>query len=281
VPDAKSFRPWDRENACLQSFRVETCGELVFVNLSSDGPSLREWLGPLWERWAPGFGGAYRYATTWEFDFPCNWKVVLENSLESYHIPQVHPKTFGDYPDESLAWHELEPTFSTFRTIPPNDWVNRRAAWLIRRLGEPVTNEYWHHVRHPHITFASLDVQRMLMCVFPTSPATCRQRVIMFTLRGHRRNPLAWGLARLLRPIVLGVAKKVMGEDASIYGAVQRGLAASPHPGVIGTREERIYYFQKYVLDACRGMTELTTLDGARSVGSLRSSATPQEAERE
>jgi hypothetical protein len=35
----------------------------------------------------------------------------------------------------------------------------------------------------------------------------------------------------------------------------------SPHPGVIGTREERIYFFQKYVLDHCQGGYELPVLE--------------------
>lgn len=257
IPDARAFRPWDRENSCLRPFRVETCGELVFVNLGDDGVSLRDWLGPLWDRWEPGFGGAYRHAATWEADFPCNWKVVLENSLESYHIPQVHPKTFKDYPPEADCWHELDPTFTTFRTVVPADYAGRWQARLVRWLGEPVTMDYWHHARHPHVTFSSLDVHRMVMCVFPTGPTTCRYRSIMFTLRGRRRNPFTWAVSRFLRPIAVAVGKKVFAEDGSIYGAVQRGLNASPHAGVIGTREERIYVFQKYVLDHTRGATEL------------------------
>ncbi|OWK39365.1 aromatic ring-hydroxylating oxygenase subunit alpha [Fimbriiglobus ruber] len=232
IPDARAFRPWDRENACLRRFRLETCGELVFVNFSDNGMSLREWLGPLWETWSAGFGGDYRYATTWEQDFPCNWKVVLENSLESYHIPQVHPKTFKEYPEESNSWHVLDPQYSTFRTMAPDDWLNRRLSWAVRQLGVPVTNEYWHHVRHPHVTFASLDIHRMMMCVFPISPTACRYRSIVYTLRGRRRNPLAWALAHCLRPAVVAVGKKVFAEDGAIYEGVQRGLAASPNTGV-------------------------------------------------
>lgn len=253
IPDARAFRPWDRENACMRLFRLETCGEIVFINLGDNGGSLRDWLGPLWDEWSVGFGGDYRYVATWEQDFPCNWKVVLENSLESYHIPQVHPKTFKEYPEESNAWHDLDLEYSTFRTVIPNDWVSRRVAWLVRRLGVPVTNDYWHHVRHPHVTYSSLDVHRMVQCVFPTSPTTCRYRSILYALRGRRRNPLAWALARVLHPMVILVAKKVFAEDAAIYGAVQRGLTASPHPGVIGTREERVYVFQQYVNRACSG----------------------------
>jgi phenylpropionate dioxygenase-like ring-hydroxylating dioxygenase large terminal subunit len=257
IPEAKAFRPWDRENSCLTRFRLETCGELVFVNFAATGPNLREWLGPLFDRWAPAFGGAYRHAHTWEADFPCNWKVVLENSLESYHIPLVHPKTFGDMPPEENSWHELEPTYSTYKTMVPNDFPNRSSAWMVRRMGETFTGEYWHHVRHPHITFSGLDVHKLMMCVFPTGPRTCRYRSILYTVRGTRRGPLAWALGRFLRPIVVTVAKKVFNEDGGLFPEIQRGLEASPHRGVIGTREERIFTFQQFVTDALRGPREL------------------------
>src|SRR5207253_1712474 len=125
IPDAKAFRPWDRENSCLRRFRVDTCGELVFIALSDAAPSLSEWLAPVWAVWSTSFGGAYRHAATWEQEFPCNWKIVLENSLESYHIPQVHPTTFKNLPEEENAWHELEPRFTSFRTLPPRDFPTR------------------------------------------------------------------------------------------------------------------------------------------------------------
>ena len=230
----------------------------------SDNPvSLREWVGPLWDVWSAGYGGAYRHAATWEAEFPCNWKVVLENSLESYHIPLVHPKTFKEFSTEENSWHELTDRFTSNRTVPPRDFPNRAEAWMVRRLGGPATNEYWHRVLHPHTTGVSLDSIRMLQCVFPTGPTTCRYRSIFFTLRGRRRNPLAWAVYRTLRVIATLVAKQIFAEDAAIYSGVQKGMAASPHRGVIGTREERIYVFQKYVLESCRGPTELpVTCDG-------------------
>ncbi len=261
IPDARAFRPWDRDNSCLTAFRAETCGEVVFVCLDDSAPPLREWVGPLWDIWSASYGGAFRYAATWEQDFPCNWKVVLENSLESYHIPEVHPKTFKDFMPEENAWHELTPRFSSFRTVPPHDFADRASNWIVRRLGEPVTSLYWHRVLHPHITASSLDVFRMIQCVFPTGPATCRYRSILFTLRGRRRNPLAWALYRGLRSLTTHIARKVFAEDGAIYEGVQKGMAASPHRGVIGTREERIHVFQRYVLDACRGPRELPLAD--------------------
>lgn len=265
IPDAKAFRPWDRENACLKCFRVETCGEMVFVNFSDTGPSLREWLGPLFDRWAPYLGGDFRFALTWEADFPCNWKVIVENSLESYHIPMIHPTTFKDYAAEENAWHELNSEFTTFKTIQPDDFAGRAQRRVVRWLGAPVTTEYWHYNRHPHVTVSTLDVFRLVMCAFPTSPTTCRYRSTLFTLRGPRRGPIGWALYRFLRPIVESVAKKVFNEDGGVFPEIQRGLAASPHAGVIGTREERIYYFQKFVQDNCRGPRELPQVDVASS----------------
>jgi len=250
IPDARAFRPWDREHSCLQPFRVATCGEIVFINLGGNGLTLREWLDPVWEPWQ-SFGGAYRHALTWERDFACNWKVVLENSLESYHIPQVHPTTFKDFPPEENAWHELTGRFSSFRTIPPRDFAGRAMDWLVCRLGQPVTGEYWHRVLHPHATGSSLDVFRMMQCVFPTGPRTCRYRCILFTLRGSRRGPLAWVCYKFVKGVSTMIARRVFDEDASIYRGVQRGLEASPHSGVIGTREERIHAFQECVNREC------------------------------
>jgi len=256
IPDARVFRPWDRENSCLRPFRIDTCGDVVFINLGDDGMSLRDWLGPVWEPWRT-YGGVYRHSATWEKDFPCNWKVVLENSLESYHVPQVHPKTFGDLLPEENVWHELTERFSSFKTIPRRDFPTRSMEWLVRRLGQPVTGEYWHQVLHPHTTGSSLDVFRMIQCVFPTGPTTCRYRSILFTLRGTRHGPLAWASYQFLRWIATKIAYKIFDEDAAIYRGIQRGMEASPHTGVIGTREERVHAFQEYVNRACAGPREL------------------------
>ena len=85
------------------------------------------------------------------------------------------------------------------------------------------------------------------------APLTFAWRNVVF---GSDRDD-AWALYRMLRAIATYVGKQVFAEDASIYEGVQRGLEASPHRGVIGTREERIHVFQKYVLDRTRGATEL------------------------
>ena len=43
--------------------------------------------------------------------------------------------------------------------------------------------------------------------------------------------------------------KQIFNQDREIYAAQQQGLQSSPHPGVIGSREERVFQFQAYVCD--------------------------------
>jgi hypothetical protein len=51
--------------------------------------------------------------------------------------------------------------------------------------------------------------------------------------------------------VVTAVTRQIVLEDRAIYPDVQRGLEASRSRGVIGTREERVYVFQRYVRDRC------------------------------
>jgi phenylpropionate dioxygenase-like ring-hydroxylating dioxygenase large terminal subunit len=74
IPDAQSFRPWDRDNACLRKFRVETWGDLVFVCLEPPSPSLAAFLAPLTESWGAAFAPPFRLAGAWHLDFACNWR---------------------------------------------------------------------------------------------------------------------------------------------------------------------------------------------------------------
>src|SRR5262245_30958760 len=112
IPDAQSSRPWDREHSRLRRFRVGTWGEVVFVSLADGGPPLSEFLAPARGHWGDGFGPPFRYAGAWHRDFPCDWKVVLENALETYHVPELHKKTFREMVPEEDCEHDLRPHYT-------------------------------------------------------------------------------------------------------------------------------------------------------------------------
>jgi choline monooxygenase len=248
IPDARCFRPWDRENAHLTTVRTEICGELVFVCLAPQAPSLTDHLGSYWTLFASSFSPPYRAAWTYDASYAANWKVFVENSLESYHLPVVHPKTFGKLPPEANCEHGLDARFTWYRA---HDDELAPLAWVAERFGVPSTRTYEHHNLHPNITYSQSDCVRLIMSVFPTSPTTCRHQAWLFTVRGERPGWIKEGFGWLLARAISRFASKVVQEDVGIYPDVQRGMEASSARGVIGTREERVYVFQKYVLDGC------------------------------
>jgi phenylpropionate dioxygenase-like ring-hydroxylating dioxygenase large terminal subunit len=250
IPDAGCFRPFDRENARLKPFRTQSCGDLIFVCMDDRAPGLEEYLGPYHAFGAKSFAGKFRQAWTYDASYNCNWKVLIENSLESYHLPCLHQKTLCEFPSEEECEHELTDRFTSFRTRDSSR-SGRFLAWYMRRWGMPSTMTYEHHHLHPHMTFVGMDVFRLVQIVLPTSPTACRHMAWLFTARGERpdwiRQALGWSLAR----IVTAVTRRVVLEDVAIYGDAQRGLEASATTGVLGAREERVFAFQRYVRDHC------------------------------
>lgn len=251
IPDARCFRPWDREHSRLNMFPVEPCGDLLFVSLEPPRCSLRDWLDPFFDETAAAFASPFwTLAHVWDYDCHCNWKVPCENTLESYHVPALHQKFFGDFlPDEELSEHRLDPRFTSL-TYAATSQLERRQAQLNRWLGGTPINEYRHRHIHPNTVLVSTDTINYALMYLPTSPTTVRIRVRLFAVRGTRRGPIASAVSWLAWRFAKSKTLQVHNEDRGIYAAQQIGLERSRHPGVIGSREERIYAFQKYVLES-------------------------------
>jgi choline monooxygenase len=75
----------------LVPVQVATWGPLVFANLDGKAPPLLEMLEDIPSRVAPFRCEAMRYVMRKEWDVACNWKVYVDNYLEGYHLPVVHP----------------------------------------------------------------------------------------------------------------------------------------------------------------------------------------------
>ena len=85
----------DRDEHCLPSFRTEVWMGIVFVCLSADAPPLAERLAGIAPRLAEF--DMESFAAPGPFSAPevwaANWKLVVENGMESYHLFRVHEKT--------------------------------------------------------------------------------------------------------------------------------------------------------------------------------------------
>jgi phenylpropionate dioxygenase-like ring-hydroxylating dioxygenase large terminal subunit len=274
IPDARCFRPWDRENAHLQKFRTAICGELVFLSLAEEGPSLRDYLGRFHEEIELHFSGPWRRIHSYGYEVAANWKTLVENTLESYHLPEVHGASFANiYPSEEGQTHELNESFTALwfdMTEAPR--INDHQRRLVRFLGGKPTDLYIHRHFHPGLVVITSDLNAFAVDYLPRGPDRTEVRHFIYAFHGHRRGPLAalarWGLNWFSRRSYCRLAQ----EDAAIACEQQKGIEHSPFPGVIGTREERLYVFQEYVLDSTPDNTAHTTTRNFAPSGQTASS---------
>ena len=114
TPEMKGIEQFDRGAFCLPQFRVELWHGLVFVNLDPGAMPLRDFLGSdLFDHLGRRDNSDYRLAARKEWELDCNWKVYVDNYLEGYHIPIVHPSLFRelDYPKywtETKKHHSIQ-----------------------------------------------------------------------------------------------------------------------------------------------------------------------------
>jgi len=122
--------------------RTEEWLNFVFVNLDPDAEPLRESLSEL-TRQVDRFpvAGMKRFARR-TYKMKCNWKTYVDNYLEGYHLPSVHPGLNRELDFKAYA---VEPyanfvrQFSPIRGAQAGDATPRR----YQDAGEGLTTDYF------------------------------------------------------------------------------------------------------------------------------------------
>lgn len=256
IPAPKNFVPFDDPPLCLPTYPVAVAGQLVFVNLSHAAPSLPDFLGhDFYTLLEQRFGDQWLLALKWSPDYPANWKIPIENSLEAYHVPNVHPHTFRVDPGEQRSEHLLLPHRTAFGTSLPFSPHNRfdrvfqtLEARFVRWLGYPSTGEYWQHHVFPNLLFSFTDAISLCNCILPRGPKRTSATVRQFGRLPPRGGPIKIGIAKLWSRLTAAITKHILIEDQGIFPAIQCGLEHSQQPGILGRCEERIFRFQEFIL---------------------------------
>lgn len=252
IPDAPNFRPLEKGEFGLHRLPCETLGQLVFVRLGDGDAPLAEMFGERLDDVERAVAGRHRLVVSWARDVAANWKAILENNLESYHVGVVHRATLGAMPDENRCDHEFSPVHSRFRAPggvagPIGDWQRT----LLRRSGLEPSGTYHHCLFLPNLTVLWMDDIAAVQTFEPVAPDRTRVTFRGFALRGPRPTPLAGGLLAWAARRHLLFWKRVWEEDLRLFPDLQAGLANPVHPstGLLSRREERIHHFQRSIVD--------------------------------
>jgi choline monooxygenase len=140
IEGVEDFRP---EDFALVPVRVEEWFNFIFVNLDDDARPLHESLGEL-----PKQAGKFQFEGMKRFErrtyeMNCNWKTYVDNYLEGYHLPSVHPGLnreldYNAYVVEPHAKYVRQ--FSPIRGAQAGDTTPRRYAEARQDL---TTDYFW------------------------------------------------------------------------------------------------------------------------------------------
>ena len=91
APEMEGVEGFSPDDMRLLPVQVAVWGPLVFVNLDLKAPPLAHFLEDIPAHASRFNVGAMRYVMRKEYELACNWKVYVDNYLEGYHVPVVHP----------------------------------------------------------------------------------------------------------------------------------------------------------------------------------------------
>lgn len=92
------------EKTCsLPAFRSEIWNGFIYANLDPDAAPLTPRLGQLETLLAPYETAGMRIVRSVEEEWRTNWKCLVENFMEAYHLSVVHPETLHPYTPTGLS----------------------------------------------------------------------------------------------------------------------------------------------------------------------------------
>lgn len=92
APHMEEARDFDRAAFGLKPVRLERWDGFLFINFSSDGPSLMEFLGEMGTKFSRFRMGELRRGKRIQYTVDTNWKMLCENYSECYHCSLIHPE---------------------------------------------------------------------------------------------------------------------------------------------------------------------------------------------
>jgi choline monooxygenase len=236
APEMGAAEGFDVASIRLPQLRVRSWQGLVFACSDDDPPSFDALVAGIdarlgADRGLAGYGHHQRTA----YEIACNWKVYVDNYLEGYHLPHVHPALnrildYRSYVTELSDRHSLQ-------------WSPLESDGALYGNGDALYYWLW-----PNTMLNILPGRLQTNRVVPLGVDRCR---VEFDFYYPRDDSSA---ARAKRDADLGFSDEVQHEDLAICEDVQRGLASGSYvPGRLNPlRETAVLHFHELLRRAYR-----------------------------
>jgi choline monooxygenase len=239
MEDAVGFDSWRFR---LTPIQVTSLGPLVFANLDLQAPPLAHFLGELSAQTAGFALERMQFVMTKEWRVRCNWKVYIDNYLEGYHVPVVHPELHReiDYDQYRVEVHRY---YSRQHAPVRPVSVHQGERTLTPGVGAEA-HYYW---IFPNWMLNVYEGQLQTNVVIPIDHQTTLVRFDWYSA-----DPPLTDAARVGWERVVGFANRVQDEDIEICEAVQRNLRSRAYDRgrYSPKRENGVHHFHGLLYDA-------------------------------
>jgi choline monooxygenase len=236
APEMQAAQDFDVAKICLPPATAAQWQSLVFAALSPAVPALEEVLGGIVEQARGTFGKPLRFDRRVSYELDCNWKVYVDNYLEGYHLPHIHPALnkmldYRSYTTTLSKWHSLQHS-------PIEDAGNFYGQG----------GAYYYFV-YPNIMLNCLPGRLQTNRVLPLGVDRCR---VDFDY--YYPADAADAAEQRRREKDQEFSDEVQAEDAAICAAVQKGLASGSYETgrLCPKREAGVKHFHDLLREAYR-----------------------------
>jgi len=183
---------FDASDYGLEPVRVAVWLDQVFVNVDGQAPEFAEFLAPLAERWRNYDLDLLRLGQQRTLTVNANWKFAIENFLDTYHLPMVHPQ-LGDvtaasrFSDVNLDRTVFGICYTTGAADKPKSsgLKFRRFKGLTeaQRSGQDILALY------PNTLIEMMPHHMMLVAIQPDGPGRCVEHLNFYFLGDDATDP--------------------------------------------------------------------------------------------
>ena len=249
IPKQPYFKEFTNQELCslkLKEFELDFCGDFMFVKLEESSKSLMDYLGQFFLDLERISYAKSKLIDTNAFMINANWKILVENTLESYHVNLVHANTF-----RKLGAKGLNFLFDGLHSCWDAELIQKvddEKLKKIHRNYEPMSYnlDYYKHI----FIYPNLLISSTYGISFNFSLIDCIDQEnsfftsYVYTAKNNNNNAVTEYYESSLKEF----NRSVFDEDKAICELVQRGVANSELQGLLSDEEERVHVFQKEYL---------------------------------
>ncbi len=240
LPLKDTFPDLDRSSHGLVPVRVETFMGFVYVCINGNPQPVKDLWGDMARELEPyRFGEMVPIAPFYQEIWEADWKIAMDNYLESYHVPIGHPglnRMFTPDFQDQASRPGIARGNSWLKTTPSSRWSERTYQHLVRstvtHLPGKLRSCWSFYSILPNLGIDVFPEQMDFFQVLPLEPGRALIRGGIYGLPDARPE------MKLLRWLGTRINRAVNSEDRDLCARVQRGLASSSYqPGPLSTLE--------------------------------------------